>query len=302
MSLAAEAAAGTALSITAPAKINLTLRVTGRRADGYHLLDSLVVFTELGDELSVRAPVADEATLSLAVDGPFAAPLNGEADNLVLRAARRLAEDAQIVPQVAFTLTKRLPVASGIGGGSADAAAALHLLNGLWGLKRSLGALQALALPLGADIPVCLLKRPAMMRGIGETLLPLDRLPDFALLLVNPGAALSTAEIFAARQGTFTTPMPAPSAFAALDALIDWLSQEANDLEEPARRLCPAVGEVLEALGRTTGCRLTRMSGSGATCFAIYATLAEAEAAAEAVARAYPAWWVAASRCRSASP
>ena len=141
-----------------------------------------------------------------------------------------------------------------------------------------------------------------MMRGIGETLLPLDRLPDFALLLVNPGAALSTAEIFAARQGTFTTPTPPPSAFAALDALIDWLSQEANDLEEPARRLCPAVGEVLEALGRTTGCRLARMSGSGATCFAIYATLAEAEAAAEAVARAYPAWWVAASRCRSASP
>ena len=302
MSLAAEAAAGTALSITAPAKINLTLRVTGRRADGYHLLDSLVVFTELGDELSVRAPVADEAALSLAVDGPIAAPLNGEADNLVLRAARRLAEDAQIVPQVAFTLTKRLPVASGIGGGSADAAAALHLLNGLWGLKRSLGALQALALPLGADIPVCLLKRPAMMRGIGETLLPLDRLPDFALLLVNPGAALSTAEIFAARQGTFTTPTPPPSSYPARDALIDWLSQESNDLEEPARRLCPAVGEVLEALGRTAGCRLARMSGSGATCFAIYATLAEAEAASEAVARAYPAWWVAASRCRGASP
>ena len=301
MSLAAEAAAATALSITAPAKINLTLRVTGRRADGYHLLDSLVVFTELGDELSVRAPVADEAALSLAVDGPFAAPLNGEPDNLVLRAARRLAEDAQIVPQAAFTLTKRLPVASGIGGGSADAAAALHLLNDLWGLKRSLDALQALALPLGADIPVCLLKRPAMMRGIGETLLPLDRLPDFALLLVNPGAALSTAEIFAARQGTFTTPTRPPSTFAALDALIDWLSQEANDLEEPARRLCPAVGEVLEALGRTTGCRLARMSGSGATCFAIYATLAEAEPAAEAVARAYPAWWVAASRCRGAS-
>lgn len=302
MSLAAEASAGAALSITAPAKINLTLRVTGRRADGYHLLGSLVVFTELGDELSVRAPVADEAALSLAVDGPFAAPLNGESDNLVLRAARRLAEDAQIVPQVAFTLTKRLPVASGIGGGSADAAAALHLLNGLWGLKRSLDALQALALPLGADIPVCLLKRPAMMRGIGETLLPFDRLPDFALLLVNPGAALSTAEIFAARQGTFTTPTPPPSAFAALDALIDWLSQESNDLEEPARRLCPAVGEVLEALGRTAGCRLARMSGSGATCFGLYATLAEAEAAAEAVARAYPAWWVAASRCRSASP
>lgn len=302
MSLAAEAAAGAALSITAPAKINLTLRVTGRRADGYHLLDSLVVFTELGDELSVRAPVADEAALSLTVDGPFAAPLNGESDNLVLRAARHLAEDAQIVPQAAFTLTKRLPVASGIGGGSADAAAALHLLNDLWGLERSLAELQALALPLGADIPVCLLKRPTMMRGIGETLLPLDRLPDFALLLVNPGAALSTAEIFAARQGTFTTPTPPSSAFTALDALIDWLSLEANDLEEPARRLCPAVGEVLEALGRTAGCRLARMSGSGATCFGLYATLAEAEAAAEAVARAYPAWWVAASRCRSASP
>ncbi len=299
MSLAAEA--GAALSITAPAKINLTLRVTGRRADGYHLLDSLVVFTELGDDLNVRAPGANESALSLAVEGPFAAPLNGESDNLVLRAARRLAEDAQIVPQAAFTLAKRLPVASGIGGGSADAAAALHLLNDLWGLERSLADLQALALHLGADIPVCLLKRPTMMRGIGETLHPVDGLPDFALLLVNPGAALSTAEIFAARQGTFTTPTAPPSAFTALNALIEWLSQEANDLEDPARRLCPAVGEVLEALGRTTGCRLARMSGSGATCFGLYATLAEAETAAEAVARAYPAWWVAASRCRDAS-
>ena len=297
MSLAAEAAIGAALSSTAPAKINLTLRVTGRRADGYHLLDSLVVFTELGDRLSVRQPAADEAELSLLVEGPFAAQLNGETDNLVLRAARRLAEDAGIAPQAVFSLEKRLPVASGIGGGSADAAAALHLLNRLWDLERPLSAVQALALPLGADIPVCVLKQPTMMRGIGEELRPLDRLPSFALLLVNPGVAVSTDEIFATRQGAFTTPTPPPPGFGELNGLLDWLSREANDLEEPARRLCPAVGEVLETLGRTTGCRLARMSGSGATCFGLYATLAEAEAAAEAVARAYPAWWVAASPC-----
>lgn len=299
MSLAVEAAVGAALSSRAPAKINLTLRVTGRRADGYHLLDSLVVFTELGDRLSVRLPSTDEAELSLLVEGPFAAQLSGETDNLVLRATRRLAEDAGVAPRAAFTLEKRLPVASGIGGGSADAAAALHLLNRLWALQRPLSALQDLALPLGADIPVCLLKRPAMMRGIGEELLPLNRLPDFALLLVNPGVAVSTGEIFAARQGAYATPTPLPAAFGGFDGVLDWLSQEANDLEEPARRLCPAVGEVLEALGRTTGCRLARMSGSGATCFGLYATLAEAEAAAEAVARAYPAWWVAASPCHN---
>ena len=297
MSLAVEAAIGTALSSRAPAKINLTLRVTGRRADGYHLLDSLVIFTELGDQLSVRQPAADEAKLSLLVEGPFAAQLNGETNNLVLRAARRLAEDTSVALRAAFTLNKRLPVASGIGGGSADAAAALHLLNRLWNLQRPLSALQALALPLGADIPICLLKRPAMMRGIGEELLPLDPLPDFALLLVNPGVAVSTGEIFAARQGAYVTPTPPPSTFDGFDGFLDWLSQEANDLEEPARRICPAVGEVLEALGRTAGCHLARMSGSGATCFGLYATLTEAEAAAQAVARAYPAWWVAASPC-----
>ncbi len=300
MSLAAETAAGTAHSVTAAAKINLTLRVTGRRADGYHLLDSLVVFTELGDRLDVRLPAAGETELSLSVEGPFAAQLNGEANNLVLHAARRMAEDAGVAPRAAFTLTKALPAASGIGGGSADAAAALHLLNRLWGLAYSLDALQALALPLGADIPVCLLTQPAMMRGIGEDLAAVDHLPPFALLLANPGAAVSTAEIFATRQGAYATPSPLPSALGDLDSLIDWLAQEANDLEDPARRLCPAVGEVLETLGRTAGCRLARMSGSGATCFGIYATPAEAETAAEAVARAYPAWWVAASRCRGA--
>ncbi len=297
MSLAAETAAGTVHSVTAAAKINLTLRVTGRRADGYHLLDSLVVFTELGDRLEVRQPAPGETELSLSVEGPFAAQLNGEANNLVLRAARRMAEHAGIAPRAVFTLTKQLPVASGIGGGSADAAAALHLLNRLWGTDYALDALQALALPLGADIPVCLLTQPAMMRGIGEDLTAVNGLPPFALLLANPGAAVSTAEIFATRQGAYATPSPLPSAFGDLDALIDWLAQEANDLEDPARRLCPAVGEVLETLGRTTGCRLARMSGSGATCFGLYATLAEAEAAADAVARAYPAWWVAASRC-----
>ena len=289
-----------ALSATAPAKINLTLRVTGRRADGYHLLDSLVVFANAGDLLSVRPIGKDDAGTSITVDGPFAGQLSGEPDNLILRATRRLAESQENAGTsaplaAAFTLTKNLPVASGIGGGSADAAAALHLLNRLWGLGKSLAELQALALPLGADIPVCLLSRPAVMRGIGEEIAPLDKLPPFAMVLANPGVTVSTGAIFKERaeQGCgYAAVEELREPFAGFESLIDWLAQSGNDLEAPALKICPSIGEVLDALGRTKGCRLARMSGSGATCFGLYAHRNAADSAAEVLKRAYPGWWI----------
>ncbi len=303
MSLVQGRSAQSALShtATATAKINLSLRITGRRADGYHLLESLVVFAEQGDCLAVRLPGPAEPDLSLSVEGPFAGQLSNEPDNLVLRAARALAESANITPRAALSLTKNLPVASGIGGGSADAAAALHLLNRLWGLQWPLAELQDLALPLGADIPVCLWGEPAVMRGIGEEIAPLAALPDFALLLANPGAAVSTGAIFAARQGSYSSPCRLPDRFIDFGTLLAWLAENANDLEQPARQLCPAVGEVLDALGRIEDCHLARMSGSGATCFGLFQTLSDAEAAAEALKRAYPAWWVLATEVRQSA-
>ncbi len=266
----------------APAKINLFLHVTGKRADGYHLLDSLVVFAAAGDTLRV----APGQGLSLAIDGPFAAGLAGEADNLVLRAARALAAHAGIAPDAALTLTKSLPIASGIGGGSADAAAALRLLARHWGLP---GVPSGLALPLGADVPVCLAGRPARMQGIGEILRPAPRLPPCGLLLVNPGVAVATPEVFKARAGGFRAEASLPAAWPSVAAMAQDLASLANDLEPPAITLAPAIGAVLNALSGLPGALLARMSGSGATCFALFATPAEARAAAQEIAR--PGWW-----------
>jgi 4-diphosphocytidyl-2-C-methyl-D-erythritol kinase len=259
--------------------------VLGRRADGYHLLDSLVVFAEVGDVL--RAEPA--AALTLDVTGPFAAALRGEADNLVLRAARMLAEAAGIAPRVQLVLEKRLPVASGIGGGSADAAATLRLLARVWGLAPT--PLE-LALRLGADVPVCLVGRPARMRGVGEALAPAPPLPPgLGLVLVNPGVAVSTPAVFRARTGAFSTPLDLPqSGWADAAALAGDLRRMNNDLEAPALALEPAIGEVLAVLRGLPGTLLARMSGSGATCFALFATVAEARDATALLAR--PGWWV----------
>lgn len=281
-----EAAAG-----FAPAKVNLSLRVTGRRADGYHLLDSLVVFAGVGDRLSV-APSAD---LALTVTGPFAAGLEGDADNLVLRAARALAAAAGIAPFGALTLEKNLPVASGIGGGSSDAAAALRLLALYWGLTLPSATMAKLALGLGADVPVCLRRQPVRMAGIGEVITPVPPLPGgLGLLLVNPGLACPTPAIFRARAaaGAGFSPADAVPAMRAETpaALAAALAASGNDLEEAAIGLTPAIGAVLAAIGARPGCLLARMSGSGATCFGLFATEAEAEAAASALRR--PGWWI----------
>jgi 4-diphosphocytidyl-2-C-methyl-D-erythritol kinase len=266
----------------APAKVNLALHVTGRRADGYHLLDSLVVFPRVGDRL--RAAASRE--LTLAVEGPFAAGLDVE-DNLVLRAARLLGPGRG----AALSLDKRLPVASGIGGGSADAAAALRLLAPLWGLALPP---PAALLGLGADVPVCLAGVACRMRGIGEELEPVP-LPPFWLVLANPGVPVATGAAFAALAGRFGPPLPAPPRFADAAALAGWLAEQRNDLEEPAGALAPAIAETLAALAAQPGCLLARMSGSGATCFGLFAERRHADSAAVRLGSARPRWWVVAA-------
>ena len=269
----------------APAKVNLFLHVLGRRADGYHLLDSLVVFAGAADRLRVVAA----SGLSLDIAGTFGAALGAEPDNLVLQAARALAAAGGIVPTGRLRLEKALPVASGIGGGSADAAAALRLLARCWGLAVDAADLAAIASRLGADVRVCLAGRPARMGGVGEVLGPAPRLPRCGLVLVNPGVPVATAAVFRARTGAFSAPAVLPESWADAAAMAADLARCCNDLEAPARALCPAIDTVLDALASAPGCLLARMSGSGATCFGVFPGPAEAEAAAAALAR--PHWW-----------
>ncbi|MBM3950044.1 MAG: 4-(cytidine 5'-diphospho)-2-C-methyl-D-erythritol kinase [Rhodospirillales bacterium] len=276
------------IRVAAPAKINLYLHVVGRRPDGYHLLDSLVAFADIGDTVEARA----DERLSLAVDGPFADAIPAGDDNLVLRAGYALAELAGEKRGAAIRLTKRLPAASGIGGGSADAAAALRALMCLWNANPAPEALAALALRLGADVPVCLGGRAAFMGGIGEELAPAPPLPKASIVLANPGQAVATPEVFRRRTGPFSRPARFAEAPGDAARLARLLKARGNDLEEPARAICPAIGDVLAALRRQPGCLIARMSGSGATCFALFAEPGAARAAADAVARAHPAWWV----------
>jgi len=268
------------------AKINLTLHVTGRRADGYHLLDSLVVFVGVGDRLRAR-PATD---LTLRIAGPQAAGLPAGDDNLVLRAARAFGP----APGAALVLDKHLPVASGIGGGSADAAAALRVLAALWG--RPLPD-PAAVLALGADVPVCLAGRPSRMQGVGEVLTPLPHpLPPAHAVLVNPGVAVATPAVFARLTRRDGAPMPDPlPRLTDLAALTDFLAAMRNDLEPAAIALAPPVALARAALAAQPGCRLARMSGSGATCFGLFATAPAAQAAARAIGAAHPGWWVAAA-------
>ena len=271
------------LSEFAPAKVNLFLHVVGKRVDGYHLLDSLVVFADVGDTLEA----APAPKLSLSLSGPFAGALGNLADNLAMRAARLLADYAGIVPRLALTLVKRLPVAGGIGGGSADAAAALRLLGRLW--KVPADELAALAPKLGADVPVCLAGVPARVTGVGERLEPASALPHCGLLLVNPRIALATADVFRARAGPFSAPAQLPPSWADARAMAAFLTTLNNDLEPAAVALCPEVGEVLRTLSRLPGCLLARMSGSGASCFGLFAEPAIARSAAAAIAEC--GWW-----------
>jgi 4-diphosphocytidyl-2-C-methyl-D-erythritol kinase len=273
-----------AIDEAAPAKVNLTLHVTGRRADGYHLLDSLVVFTALGDRLRL----APAAHLRLRLQGPMAAGVPEGGDNLVLRAAALIRGTASRGAEI--TLQKRLPMAAGLGGGSSDAAAALRGLARLW--RCPLPDVRALA-RLGADVPVCLTPRTQRMRGVGELLDAVPPLPATWLVLANPGVAVPTPAVFAALAGRAGDPMPAalPRCGTAAD-LAAFLQQNRNDLETPARALAPQIGQVLAALSAQPGCLLARMTGSGGTCFGLFAQPAAAAAAARNLAAAEPGWWV----------
>ncbi len=250
------------------------------------MLDSLVVFADCGDVL--RASEADD--LSLTLSGPFASDLAVDADNLVLRAARALALEAGLPGRARLFLEKHLPVASGIGGGSADAAATLRLLCRLWRITPDPAVLHRLALGLGADVPVCLRSRPVRMGGIGESLEQAPALPPCFVLLVNPGVALPTAAVFRARSGPYSVPARLPAGWPDAPAMAADLALLANDLEAPASGLCPVIDDVLALIAGQPGCLLARMSGSGATCFGLFADRAAAEHAAQAMARAD--WWV----------
>ena len=280
-----------AITVAAWAKVNLSLHVVGRRADGYHLLDSLIAFAGYGDTL-VAAPGQG---LSLVVEGPTAPLLPPGEVNIVEKAARALAQAAGIRADASLHLHKRLPVAAGIGGGSADAAAALKALVRLWRLDLPEKDLLALALTLGADVPVCLAGRATTLSGIGEGLAPAPKLPPAWLVLVNPMQACSTPAVFKARQGPFSAASPLTEAPQDAAALAEALAVRRNDLTEAAISVVPAIGEALALIAARTGCLLARMSGSGATCFGLFASRAAAEAAAGDLGAARPGWWAVAA-------
>ncbi|MGC2085239.1 MAG: 4-(cytidine 5'-diphospho)-2-C-methyl-D-erythritol kinase [Bradyrhizobium sp.] len=279
------------------AKVNLTLRVVGRRADGYHDLESIVAFADCADRLTLTPG----GELGLRATGPLADACGETSDNLVLKAARLLAEAVPGLKVGAFTLEKVLPVAAGIGGGSADAAAALRLLARLNDLALDDPALVAVALNTGADVPVCLASQACDMTGVGDKLLPLA-LPALPCVMVNPRVPVATKDVFQAlglRPGQLrvgvSDVLRSPAWPAAGAAIADWikaLARVPNDLEPPALKVQPVIGDVLAALGACAGVQLARMSGSGATCFAIFGNDAEAQAAGRKVTAAHPEWWV----------
>jgi 4-diphosphocytidyl-2-C-methyl-D-erythritol kinase len=287
-----------ALSEHAPAKINLYLHVTGRRDDGYHLLDSLVMFAAVGDQLEIAAPnPRGTGDFQLSLSGPFAEALqaaSAHADNLVSRAADGVFAHAVSGFRCHLRLEKNLPLAGGIGGGSADAAAAIRLLCRENGLDPYAPEMIVLALSIGSDIPACLYSRPAVMRGIGERLLATPVLPSLPVVLVNPGVAQPTPAVFRARHGEFVQAVDLPpEGFAHTAAMAAWLAEHTdNGLTEAAASLSSVVTKVLSALSDQPECLLARMSGSGNTCFGIFPSAAEAEQAAAALSASEPGWWV----------
>jgi len=279
------------VSQAAPAKINLALHVTRRREDGYHDLESLVVFADLSDDLEARPADADSLTIS----GPFGRALSTEPNNLVLRAvaAFRARWPDRAPAGLALHLTKNLPVAAGIGGGSADAAAALRIMAGLTEQPVPVAELADLAAGLGADVPACLLSRPLVARGVGEILSPLPEFPGLFIVLVNPGIAVATADVFRRLRAHDNYPLPAlPLPLTRPAQLGLWLAETRNDLEPPAIKLVPEIGVVIEEMGAIAGCILARMSGSGATVFGLFGAEGQAHEAASQIRRLHPDYWV----------
>lgn len=262
----------------APAKVNLTLHVTGQRDDGYHLLDSLVMFADKGDRITLS--LADETTLQ--VEGQMSDGVPLDESNLMLRAARLMG-----VP-VAMKVKKKLPNAAGLGGGSSDAAAVMTAISLMTGK-----VIPERAIELGADVPVCLARSPARMRGIGDVVEPVKNMPSLEVVMVNPGRPVPTAEVFKHLKVKDNPAMPEvlPEGLSSVE-LAHWLATMRNDLQAPAMEAAPVIGQVFEVLSKTPGCLLTRMSGSGGTCFGIYSDRETARSAAGRLREQYPAWWV----------
>lgn len=278
------------ISYLARAKINLDLLITGRRDDGYHALDSLVVFADYGDVISVRPA----QNLNLSITGPFAEGLMAERDNIIFRAARLLQDKFDIQQGAEIKLVKNLPVSSGIGGGSADAAATLHALRQLWNIADNTD-LSGLALSLGADVPVCMASETTQMRGLGEKLRPVTLKFPLYLLLVNPGATVSTADIFrtrAKRKAIFSLPRILPDEIATFAQLNDFIKCGGNDLEYDACVAMPEIKKVLAEIRKYDDCMAAGMSGSGATCFGIYSSIEAAQRQATSISGDFPDWWV----------
>lgn len=278
----------------APAKINLALHVTRRREDGYHDLESLVVFADVADEIEA----VPAATDSLTIVGPFAKGLGNGDSNLVLRAvaAFRARWPDAVATGLAMRLTKNLPVAAGIGGGSADAAAALRLMAGLSNQPIAVSDLSDMAAGLGADVPACLVSSPLVARGVGEVLAPLPDFPDCHVVLVNPMIPLPTADVFRRLRAHDNYPLPElPSPLTRPAQLGIWLAETRNDLQPPAVKLVPVIGDIVEQLAETQGCMLARMSGSGATVFGLFGSSGQAHQAAQVMRAAHPDHWVAAA-------
>ena len=283
------------IHITAPAKLNLFLHITGKRPDGYHLLDSLVAFTEFGDSIDITP----YKRLELKLDGAFAKSLSKEDPdaNLVLRAARMLQGYAGIKQGARITLHKNIPVGAGLGGGSSDAAAALWGLGRFWNIALSAQVRTAMALQLGSDVPVCLTRTVSHMQGIGEQVTALSRKWDTGfVLLVNPRIELLTADVFRNFKGEYQQPVSLPRAFATFAEDLEVIRGCVNALEAPAIEMMPQIETVIAAIAATPGCAVARMSGSGATCFGLYTDEALARAAASAIERSHPDWWVQATR------
>lgn len=275
------------ITVKAPAKVNLYLHVTGRRDDGYHLLDSLFVFAADGDIIRVLP----SETLRLKIAGRFAPGLSAGEDNIVLKAARRLADEFGIEPKAEIILEKNLPVASGIGGGSSDAAAVLKALLKLWQKEISFEKLCGIALELGADVPSCLEGKAVQVAGVGEILTPAPVLPILPVLLVNPNKPVATPAVFKARMPVFSPAMPFTENMSDFDAFIRELKRRHNDLSEAACRVEPAVGTVLEALENSPLSCFSGMSGSGGTCFSLFRSPQDAAACRRALQEKFADWW-----------
>jgi 4-diphosphocytidyl-2-C-methyl-D-erythritol kinase len=288
----------TGLAVSAPAKINLALHVVGRRADGYHLIESLSVFTRFGDVVAIEPAPTDRFTVT-GSGAAAAVPLDG--GNLVVAARDKLraAAPSAACPPVSIRLEKKLPVASGIGGGSSDAAATLRGLRTIWSLSISDEALAEIGLALGADVPMCLARRPLVAKGIGERIAVLRAFPGLHLVLVNPGVPVATPDVFKALATHDNPPLPSPPSGPSRQAIIEWLGRTRNDLQAPASLLAPDISLAMQSLC-AAGSHFARMSGSGATCFGLFENAVQAARAAAQIRRRQPGWFVVATESEGA--